>query len=122
MKRFINISILVLGITFIYLAVSNTISFGCLFKNLFGISCPGCGLTRAFISILNLDFISAIKYNILSIGLFVFLVVFVIFLIKDIILNSNKTLESIIKFFQHNYIFIIVLLIISMVVNNINGI
>jgi len=122
MKRLINILLLIFSISFVLIVTSGVIKIDCIFKDLFGICCPGCGLTRAFISILNLDFISAIKYNILSIGLFVFLVVFVIFLIKDIILNSNKTLESIIKFFQHNYIFIIVLLIISMVVNNINGI
>lgn len=36
---------------------------GCPFRFLFGISCPGCGMTRAIISIFKLDFISALYYN-----------------------------------------------------------
>lgn len=30
---------------------------------LFGVSCPGCGMTRAFASVLRLDFASAFYYN-----------------------------------------------------------
>ena len=69
MKRFINLSILVFGTLFVYLAITNIFSFKCIFKDLFGIRCPGCGLTRSFISILNFDFISAIKYNFLGIAI-----------------------------------------------------
>ncbi len=36
----------------------------CVFLKFIGIPCPGCGMTRAFISLINLDFIKAIKYNI----------------------------------------------------------
>lgn len=35
----------------------------CLFKKLFGINCWNCGMTRAFLSMLHLDFDSAYKYN-----------------------------------------------------------
>lgn len=35
----------------------------CLIKNIFGVECPGCGMTRAFLSILHLDFEAAIAYN-----------------------------------------------------------
>ena len=35
----------------------------CLIKNIFGIECYGCGITRAIISGVQLDFIKAIEYN-----------------------------------------------------------
>lgn len=47
----------------------------CIFKNLFHIPCPGCGLTRAFYSILHGDFCSAFYYNALSIPLSFFVLI-----------------------------------------------
>ena len=35
----------------------------CLIKNIFGIECYGCGITRAIISGVQLDFTKAIEYN-----------------------------------------------------------
>jgi len=35
----------------------------CLFKNLFGKECYGCGITKAVIASVQLDFIRAFKYN-----------------------------------------------------------
>jgi hypothetical protein len=35
----------------------------CLFKGIFGIDCYGCGITRAVLSGVQLDFDSAINYN-----------------------------------------------------------
>ena len=35
----------------------------CLIKNIFGVECYGCGITRAIISGVQLDFIKAIEYN-----------------------------------------------------------
>jgi len=35
----------------------------CFFKQLFGISCFGCGMTRAYINLLQLDFIGAFKMH-----------------------------------------------------------
>lgn len=37
--------------------------FGCLFRWLFGVSCPGCGLTRATLAALRLDFQAAFHYH-----------------------------------------------------------
>ncbi|MDL2225959.1 DUF2752 domain-containing protein [Eubacteriales bacterium OttesenSCG-928-M02] len=42
----------------------------CLIKNTLGIPCPGCGLTRAFSSILRGNLPLAFRQNILSIPLF----------------------------------------------------
>jgi hypothetical protein len=35
----------------------------CLFKNIFGRDCYGCGMTRAIISAIQLDFSTAYNYN-----------------------------------------------------------
>lgn len=35
----------------------------CVFKHFLGIPCPGCGMTRAIISVLRLDFGAALYYN-----------------------------------------------------------
>ena len=35
----------------------------CLFKNLFGIECYGCGITKAVVAAVQLDFIRAFQYN-----------------------------------------------------------
>lgn len=36
---------------------------GCIFQKLFGIACPGCGMTRALASVLRLDFAAAFNYH-----------------------------------------------------------
>ena len=36
----------------------------CVFTKFFGFPCPGCGMTRALVSLILLDFKSAAKYNI----------------------------------------------------------
>jgi len=35
----------------------------CLFKNVFGFECYGCGITKAVIASIQLDFIRAFRYN-----------------------------------------------------------
>lgn len=36
---------------------------GCPFRYFFGISCPGCGMTRALLAALRLDFVAAFSYH-----------------------------------------------------------
>ncbi len=35
----------------------------CLYKWLFGMVCPGCGMSRAYFSLLRLDFVAAFNYH-----------------------------------------------------------
>ncbi len=122
MKRIINLLILTIIIIFIWLMVSGTIHYSCIFKRIFNICCPGCGLTRSFRCILNFDFIEAIKYNILGIPLFICSIIFSIMLIFDIIKNNDIGIKSIMKIFNNYYLIIIFILTITMIINNINGI
>ena len=48
------------SISYIILDLLNTT---CIFIYLFNVPCPGCGMTRAFLSLLKLDFKSAFIYN-----------------------------------------------------------
>lgn len=122
MKRLINILLLIFGISFIWIVTSGIINVYCLFKSLFGIRCPGCGLTRSFRSILSLDFYSAFNYNILGIPLCIVGIIVLISMIIDIIRNDNKTINYIFKFLKKYYVVIIILIIITTIINNINGI
>lgn len=121
-KRIINLIILLSGTLFIFIIVTGKFNVECLFKKMFHISCPGCGLTRSFRAILNLDFINAFKYNILGIPLFILCIIYTILLIKDIITGEGTANKWIIRIFSKYYILIICLFIISMVINNIRGI
>lgn len=88
----------------------------CIFKKIFNIPCITCGMTRAFKCILKLDLINAIKYNILSIPLFIFIIIFFTLYIISIILNKNY----IYKFYNYmvkNIRIFIILLIISYIIN-----
>lgn len=68
-----------------WLNKQNTI---CLIKNIFGVECPSCGITRAIISAVQLDIIKAIDYNKIVI---IVLPILIYVWFKNIILIFNKT-------------------------------
>jgi len=107
--------ILIEGIVY-YLIIIKNITIPCLFKKTIHIPCPGCGLTRAFKEILQLNLLNAIKYNILSIPLFILLIILNTLLIIDIIKDKNITKYVILKIFKH-YKLIILLLLITELLN-----
>ena len=122
MKRCKNILILLFGLLFVSIVISGTINFECIFKKLFNISCPGCGLTRSFRALLRLDIITSFKYNIFGPILFIIIIIGIIFLIKDIIKNEDKTIKYTYRILNKYYYIVIICLIISMIINNIRGI
>lgn len=60
----------------------------CLFKNIFGLDCYGCGITRAVLSALHLNFEDAINYNIMVV---IVLPLLIYIWIKITMLIYNKT-------------------------------
>jgi len=121
-NRLINTAILLSGLLFLFFALYNPFHFTCIFKKIFKISCPACGLTRGFISLLALDFKTALFYNILSFPLLLCGFIIFIFLLKDIISNKISVINFLFKVFEKFYIIIITLLIITMIINNIHNI
>lgn len=54
---------MILGLCAALVAVFALSGIGCPFYRIFGIPCPGCGMTRAFLACLRLDFTAAWRYH-----------------------------------------------------------
>lgn len=116
-NRLKKILILVLCLILGILMLFDFISIPCLFKTIFKIPCPGCGMTRAFKCIIDLDFIEAFNFNILSIPLFIFLIFMFVAIIIDIIKDSKILENKIIKILDKYWIIAIIFVIASLIVN-----
>lgn len=65
----------------------------CIFHELTGLKCPGCGITRMFVSLFKLNIITAFYYNPLC---FTYLILTIIYLIYYLIcLTIQKTPKKI---------------------------
>ena len=63
-----NKFLLIVGFYFLFSAILKAVAeidicIPCLWKSIFGFQCPGCGLTTAFISLLDLNFKNAFESN-----------------------------------------------------------
>lgn len=63
-----NMVLAAVGVYIMFSAILKTVSgidicIPCIWKSLFGINCPGCGLTTAFISLMELNFNHAFEAN-----------------------------------------------------------
>lgn len=110
---------ILLGAGLIYLIWCNfcDLRIPCIFHTVTGLKCPGCGMTRAFVSLSRLDFTGALGYNALSVTVIPILTVFLIcqeirFIKTGVRLSKNKKIR----------IFEIVLLAIMVAVTMLYGI
>ena len=70
----IVVAVLVAGFVVVTLLLKDREEMQCVFYNLTGLYCPGCGGTRAVYSLLRLRIFDAIKYNItVPFGAFVYI-------------------------------------------------
>ena len=79
-------------VALIILRYTNILNFGCYIYNTTGIQGPTCGFTRALLAILDLDILSAVKYN--SFFTLVFFPVFLFLSIQDIIYISINFIKD----------------------------
>lgn len=119
MNRSKNIEILVIII--LTLLCIKLLPVTCFLYQVTGISCPICGMTRAFESIFHLDLYHAFFYNILSIPFFLFIVITICMLIYEIITDKFSYAPNLVKIFTHKSVIFcsIFLLCLSFIVNNI---
>ena len=118
-KNKLYIFIFFIAIIFLVLVFHNV---PCLFKLVFHIPCPGCGLTRAFKELFKLNISKALYYNILCIPIIIFFIYWFILFIKDLIKKENNSIDKIIFLLKKSYILIIILLIIQEIINIIHKI
>lgn len=61
-KKHRSVLVACVAVIFLYVVLF-AVGIGCPIKYLTGVSCPGCGMTRACISSLRLDFSKAFEYH-----------------------------------------------------------
>lgn len=118
-KKILVILFVLLVITIIYyINIQFGIKIPCLFHRFTGWYCPGCGITRCLIAIVDLDFYQAFRYNMLGFILLPFLLIYGIYKLWiwwfDKTDNFTKRIPNIVW-----YIMIIVLIIYG-IMRNIN--
>ena len=81
-RTIIVILLFILSIIFllIYKIINNIYHVGipCIFHRITRLYCPGCGMTRAIFSLLNLDIKQAIRNNILVVIVIPFIIIYII--------------------------------------------
>ena len=109
----IVITLLFLVCTYIYVNFFMTKGFDipCPIKSLTNLECPGCGITRMFISIFKFDFYQAFRYNPLL------FILFILYMIKLIIDLFTDKLDKIVN--TKFYIGLIIVLVIYGILRNI---
>ena len=117
-NRIINIFILFIAISLFFILFILKIEIPCMFKSILGISCPGCGMTRAINEIIHLRFIEAFKFNILSVPLVIIASISFFAIIYDIIKNSDIFIQFVDKEFTRYKYIILSIVFITFVINN----
>ncbi len=84
----ISIPFLTIIISYIGLGDGSTI---CIFKNVLGLDCFGCGMTRAIIAFIRGDFYQSINYNF---NVIIILPLLLIIWFKQLLLSSMEVIKN----------------------------
>lgn len=79
-KKIIKIVIIPIFFIIFYILYKIQLPIPCVFHKITGFYCPGCGLTRCLVSLINLDFYQAFRYNPLIFVLLPLLIPYVLYL------------------------------------------
>lgn len=106
-------------ITVIILVIAELITFfingtgiPCIFSKLTGLSCPGCGISRMFISLIKLDIYQAFRYNPL---VFILLCIYLIYLPLKLMIKKDLKIPN------WFYILLLIIVITYGILRNISG-
>lgn len=111
----LSVSLFVLGCAYAFISSNYGLSIPCLFNKITGLKCPGCGVSRMCVSILNLDFKAAFSYNPV---IFIFLPVGVILYFKSIYRYIRYGINRFSAIENNIMIIMIVILIIFGIIRN----
>ncbi|MGN0442697.1 MAG: DUF2752 domain-containing protein [Acutalibacteraceae bacterium] len=119
-KRAKNVLILfgiIIAVGIIYIIFNSLTGIGipCVFHLITGLNCPGCGVSRMIISLINLDFEAAFRYNA---ALFVLSPVFLILAITIIVRYIKTGSQKLSRGQSAVVITLIVLLLLFGIVRN----
>ena len=91
----------------------------CIFKSLLNINCPTCGMTRAFLNLLEGNLLEALSYNILCIPCLIFFIYYISITLISIIKKDDNPLINFENRLCKHYKIIIIVLIINFIIKNI---
>ena len=74
-------------------------------------------MRRVYDSLVSLDIVGSLQNNVLLIPILLIVLLVIVFLIKDIILNEEKTINKIKDILNKHYLIILILLILSYIIN-----
>ena len=111
-----SLSIVILIILFAYLLYYFFTGNGipCIFKKITGLYCPGCGITRMFLSLIKFDIYQAFRYNPL---VFILIILYIIYRLVDIIVFIRTNNHF--KINDRTYWFLLILVFCFAILRNI---
>ena len=113
-KKLLFITIL-LSILFLYLNKRFSFYIPCIFHKITHLYCPGCGITRMFLSILKLDFYQAFRFNPLMFFMSPFIIIY------EIIYYINWIQDKKFKISKKIWYILLIITIIYTILRNINS-
>ena len=73
----------IIGILYLAIFIEYNIGIPCIFHELTGLYCPGCGATRAIAALIKLNFYQAIRYNLIIIVLLPLFIIYSLYQKKE---------------------------------------